>query len=105
MHLQRRILFFRLRLREQFQAIVTKYDASVRRFAHDYNLGKFDETSALTLVIKRIMGKEDKLVATICLKILENNEPDEDNELFVMFQPVYKFDIAVGVVIKVYKPW
>ncbi len=51
------------------------------------------------------MGKEDKLVATICLKILENNEPDEDDELFFMFKPVYKFDIAVGVVIKVYKPW
>jgi hypothetical protein len=86
-------------LAAQFKAIAEDYDSSVRRFAQDYRLNKFDEDQSMTLVIRYICGNYDKLMWTVSRHV------EDGVDRCVMFRPLYMSEIAVGVVLKLYQPW
>ncbi|XP_035712776.1 uncharacterized protein LOC110854872 [Folsomia candida] len=87
------------RLGEELKAIITKYDNSVRKFPQEYYLNKYDENQSITLVIRHVCGRENKLIWAIC-RLVERGE-----DRCVMFRPFYLPDVSVGAVLKLYQPW
>ncbi|OXA62578.1 Neurofilament medium polypeptide [Folsomia candida] len=86
---------------EEMKALLTPYDNSVRRFPQ-YIYGdtfEYDESQAVTLIIRHVCGTWDKLVWTICRLV------ERDIDRCVMFRPLYLYDIKLGGVLKLYPPW
>ncbi|OXA38666.1 hypothetical protein Fcan01_26532 [Folsomia candida] len=86
---------------EEMKALLTPYENSVRRFPqyiydHTY---EYDESQAVTLIIRHVCGTRDKLVWTICRLV------ERDIDRCVMFRPLYLYEIKLGAVLQLYPPW
>lgn len=88
------------KLVENFKAIKSRYDTSVRLFAHDLRNGKFDEENHLNLFIRKITEKQEKMMVVLAYDLIE------ERDRWVMLKTGDVHDIvAEGGIVKLYWPW